>query len=266
MLKLVNLLLLTASTIVLCYYSPRNIRLRTVQSRVYSSVFNRFQEAFRPKQKKKYMSESEKLVEYVDYKPWRATKVKHLNIHYKPWKDSWQERYRVENEDTIYLYSIDESRTLLSSTRVDDAWMWPWMWSKHKAERLAWIYKLFIEDVDSVTVQEHMEMDNFFSEFDMPTRWGLVRLKELDVLNVAALWLAFWTDFNGVKPTDLGLRPDGTVRTCPVQFHNCLSSSNSPLDTDHYAPPLRWDRAKSPDQVMVFSMFTNPMSSMFDHF
>lgn len=36
-----------------------------------------------------------------------------------------------------------------------------------------------------MTAQEHIELDAFFSEFDMPTRWGLLRLKELDVLNVA---------------------------------------------------------------------------------
>ena len=109
--------------------------------------------------------------------------------------------------------------------------------------------KYFNEDVTSLSIQEHMELDAFFSEFDMPTRWGLLRMKEFDVLNVICLNLAFFTDFNGVKPTDLGLKPDGSVRTCPVQFHNCISSSNDINDVDHYAPPLVWDRDKSPDQV-----------------
>lgn len=92
-------------------------------------------------------------------------------------------------------------------------------------------------------------MDSLFAEFDMPVRWGILRIKEFDVLNVIALNLVFFTDFTGVKPTDLGLRPDGSVRTCPVQFHTCISSSNSPLDTEHYAPPLKWSRSKSPEQA-----------------
>ena len=109
-------------------------------------------------------------------------------------------------------------------TRIQDIWGFPWLWTKTKADRLAWIHKLFYTDVRLMTVQEHIEMDAFFAEYDMPLRWGLLRLKELDVLNVIALNLAFWTDFNGIKPTDLGVRPDGTVRTCPVQFHTCISS------------------------------------------
>ena len=52
-----------------------------------------------------------------------------------------------------------------------------------------------------------------------------------------------------MRPTDLGLRPDGSVKTCSVQFANCISSSNSPGDTDHYAPPFKWSRSKSPDQA-----------------
>ncbi len=56
-------------------------------------------------------------------------------------------------------------------------------------------------------------------------------------------------EFNGIKPTDLGLRPDGSLKTCPVQFHTCISSSNQPTDSDHYAPPLKWSRSKSPEQA-----------------
>ena len=86
-----------------------------------------------------------------------------------------------------------------------------------------------------MTTQEHIEMDCFFSEVDMPTRWGMLRIKELDVFNSFAFWICFFTEINGIKPTDLGPRPDGTLRTCPVQFHNCISSSNDPLDFEHYA-------------------------------
>jgi hypothetical protein len=34
-----------------------------------------------------------------------------------------------------------------------------------------------------------------------------------------------------------------------VQFHTCISSSNLPADSDHYAPPLKWSRSKSPEQA-----------------
>eukprot|EP00981_Chlorochromonas_danica_P006519 scaffold1406_cov182-Ochromonas_danica.AAC.5 len=42
-----------------------------------------------------------------------------------------------------------------------------------------------------------------YHEFDMPVRWGFLRLKELEVLNVLAFWIMFWTDFRGITPTDL---------------------------------------------------------------
>lgn len=71
----------------------------------------------------------------------------------------------------------------------------------------------------------------------------------MDVLNVLVLNIAFFTDFNFNKPNDLGLRPDGSVLTCPISTYDCISSSNSPLDTDHYAPPLQWSRSKSPEQA-----------------
>lgn len=67
---------------------------------------------------------------------------------------------------------------------------------------MAWIQKVFNDEVEMVSVQEHMELDAFCSEFDMPVQWGLLRIKELDVLNVVALNLVFWTDFNGIKPTE----------------------------------------------------------------
>ena len=110
----------------------------------------------------------------------------------------------------------------------------------------------YIHTYIHICMKEHIEMDCFFSEFDMPVRWGLLRLKEMDVLNVvsdsttyttyihtytsndyflrdihtyihtrlqAALWISFLTDFTAIPPTDLGLRPDGTLRTCPVTLH-----------------------------------------------
>lgn len=189
------------------------------------------------------------MLDYLDSKPWRANKVRHLPITYRPSKESWRERYRDSSDDTIYLYSQPKFKPISASARLDEVWNWPWMWTKTKAERLGWIHKYFYVECERMSVQEHMELDAFFSEFDMPTRWGILRMKEFDVLNAFFLNLCFWTDFNGIMPTDLGLRPDGTVKTCAVQFHNCISSSNSPRDTDHYAPPFKWDRAKSPEQA-----------------
>ena len=182
-------------------------------------------------------------------RPWRKRRVG-PKVKYLPWKDSWVERNRdVQNDDTIYLYTIPTYKLPADQTRIEEVWSFPWLWTKIKAERLSWIYKYFLTNVESLSVQEHMEMDAFFSEYDMPFRWGMLRMKELDVLNVFALNLVFWTDFNGVKPTDLGIRSDNTLKTCAVQFHNCISSSNDPLDIDHYAPPFKWSRSKSPDQA-----------------
>ena len=211
--------------------------------------------------------DEDELFEILNERPWRASKVRNLKYHYRPCKDSWKERLLGtaaadananananaaaddDDDDVIYLYATPDTRFGYDSARPDDLWNFPWLWSKAKTERMAWIQKTFNSDVDALSVQEHMELDALYSEFDMPVRWGLLRVKELDVLNVIALNIVFWTDFNGIKPTDLGLRPDGTVRSCPVQFHNCISSSNDPSDLDHYVKPLKWSRAKSPDQA-----------------
>ena len=119
--------------------------------------------------------------------------------------------------------------------------------TKPKAERMSWIYKFFIAEVEALSVQDHMELDCLFSEFDMPVRWALVRVAEADTFFAATLNIAFFTNFNGLEPTDLGIRPDGSLHSCPVQTQNCISSSNR--DELHYAPPLRWTRSKSPDQA-----------------
>ena len=219
------------------------------QTQLSSSIIQILKEKFRPQVPVEIKTDGDIMLEFLQEKPWRATKIKNLKVVYRPWKDGWMERYRAEDDDSIYLYTINENKRGWDKTRADEVWHWPWMWTKVKSERLSWIMKVFGEDVDAVTVQEHMEIDNFFSEFDLPVRWGILRIKELDVLNVIALNTVFFTDFTGVRPTDLGLRPDGSVKTCSVQFANCISSSNSPGDTDHYAPPFKWSRSKSPDQA-----------------
>lgn len=239
-----------------CFYDVSLLRIawkaksRQGYSRLHiSSFLDSLQEKVNFKPKEESKTESDLLIEYMDYKPWRGPKKQYLTTHYKLWKDSWQEKFRNETDDTIYLYSVPENRRDWDSTKVNELWMFPWLWTRIKVERLAWLQKQFDVSVETVSVQEHMEMDALFSEFDMPHRWGLLRMAELDTLNLLGLNLAFFFDLNGVKPTDLGLRPDITLRTCPVQFHNCISSSNDPRDTDHYAPPLRWDRSKSPEQA-----------------
>lgn len=186
---------------------------------------------------------------FLNYKPWRGPKPHQLKVTYLPWSESWQEVGRNESDTTIYLYSVPEKRSNFDATRLNEVWMWPWLWSKIKAERLSLIQKTFDNSLKSMSVQQHMELDSFYAEFDMPVRWGLLRLKELEVLNILVLWIAFWTDFHGTRPSDLGVRPDGSVRTCSVELHNCISSSNAVTDTDHYAPPFRWSRSKSPEQV-----------------
>eukprot|EP00596_Hydrurales_sp_CCMP1899_P008327 CAMPEP_0119037526 /NCGR_PEP_ID=MMETSP1177-20130426/5940_1 /TAXON_ID=2985 /ORGANISM="Ochromonas sp, Strain CCMP1899" /LENGTH=669 /DNA_ID=CAMNT_0006998923 /DNA_START=150 /DNA_END=2156 /DNA_ORIENTATION=+ len=226
----------------------KNINLHSrYDTKRYSSILQIIKDRFSPKIVEEPKSEQDIMLDFLIDRPWRAPKVRNLKTVYRPWKDGWMERYREEDDDTIYSYSAPKKK--FGDTRANEVWFWPWMWTKVKAERLSWIMQVFQEDVDAVTIQEHMEIDNFFSEFDLPVRWGILRIKEFDVLNVIILNLVFFTDFNGVRPTDLGLRPDGSLKTCAVQFQNCISSSNSPTDTDHYAAPFKWSRSKSPDQA-----------------
>jgi hypothetical protein len=51
-------------------------------------------------------TESQIMLEFLQDKPWRAPKVKNLKIVYRPWRDSWKERYRDEDDETIYQYSL----------------------------------------------------------------------------------------------------------------------------------------------------------------
>lgn len=187
----------------------------------------------------------------VNKKPWRANKKKYLTYHYMSWTDNWRERYLTAEDmkDTIYFYTLTSFKPQWVRIRQEDVWYFPYLWTKTKAERFAWLTKLFFTECERLTVQEHMEMDAFFSEFDMPARWGYLRVFEINFFVVLILNLAFWTDFNGITPTDIGLRPDGAVKTCPVEVYDCISSSNDPRDADHYAPPIKWSRSKSPEQA-----------------
>jgi hypothetical protein len=79
-------------------------RLRGITA-LRSSFFQSFKDKLLPpKEKCEPKSERDLFVEYVKYKPWRASKVKNLKIHYKPWKESYLERYRSPDDETIYLY------------------------------------------------------------------------------------------------------------------------------------------------------------------
>jgi uncharacterized protein (DUF1499 family) len=230
-----------------CYYLP--VKGRAPGLRLYSSMFQQMREKLLPAPRRIEKTEVDLMLDFVDFKPWRAPKVRNLRVEFKPWSESWREKYRKEEDDQIIFYTNPENKNNFDSTRLNEAWCWPWMWTKTKAERLAWIYKHFLESAETLSAQEHIEMDCYLSEFDMPVRWGLVRVKEMDVLNFISLWLAFFTDFHGYRPSDLGLRPDGSVKTCPVQFHNCISSSQNVGDSEHYVQPLKWSRSKSPDQA-----------------
>jgi uncharacterized protein (DUF1499 family) len=45
-----------------------------------------------------------------------------------------------------------------------------------------------------------------------------------------------------------GIRPDGRLNSCPVEIHNCISTSNDPSNS-HYVPAFKWTRSKSPEQA-----------------
>jgi hypothetical protein len=71
-----------------------------------------------------------------DLRPWRAPKVRYLNIEYRSTRDSWKERYRRDDEDTIYIYSSPSLQPPWEFTRAEDMWFFPWMWTKTKVEQL----------------------------------------------------------------------------------------------------------------------------------
>ena len=48
----------------------------------------------------------------INQKPWRDTKIKYLTYQYRPWKESYKERYQgaPSDSDRIYIYGIPSSR------------------------------------------------------------------------------------------------------------------------------------------------------------
>jgi hypothetical protein len=182
-------------------FNQRSRSVRSPTSRLFSSIFDKFVEKLGPKSAISVdeKSETQELVDLLEEKPWRAAKVKTLKLVYRPWKESYLERYRSEDDENIYLYTIKEDRMGFERTRPDDLWDFPFFWTKTKTERMGWIYKQFTEDVNAVTVQEHMELDAFFAEYDMVFRWGSLRIKEADAINAIILNLIYFTDFNGIK-------------------------------------------------------------------
>jgi hypothetical protein len=73
-----------------------------------------------------------------------------------------------------------------------------------------------------------------------------MRIFEMNTFNLIALNLVYFTEFNGVKPTDLGLRPDGTLLACPMQV------SVPPLP--HLSLCLRYPpRLPRPDAFLPFT-------------
>jgi hypothetical protein len=57
-----------------------------------------------------YKDENSLMIDYINYKPWIKYRIKNLNTHYKPYQQNWEEKFRKENDDTIYLYSIPKIR------------------------------------------------------------------------------------------------------------------------------------------------------------
>ena len=57
-----------------------------------------------------YKDENSLMIDYINYKPWIKYKIKNLNTHYKPYQQNWEEKFRKDNDDTIYLYSIPKIR------------------------------------------------------------------------------------------------------------------------------------------------------------
>lgn len=174
---------------------------RSPNSRIHGSIFDTVVEKLNPKWLNPVdeKSETDELIDLLGGKPWRASKIRNLKYVYRPWKDSYLERYRALDDETIYSYTIKEDRMGFERTRPDDLWDFPFFWTKTKTERMGWIYKQFTEDIDAVTVQDHMELDAFFAEYDMVFRWGSLRVKEADAINAIILNLIYFTDFNGVK-------------------------------------------------------------------
>ena len=85
----------------------------------------RFLQRSKPEEPPK--SEFDKLLVSDKLKPWRGPKPKYLKIEYRPWKDSWKERYRSTDDETIYLYSIPSPKNSWDRTRVEDVWFFPWL-------------------------------------------------------------------------------------------------------------------------------------------
>ena len=70
------------------------------------------------------------MFEYLDSKPWRAPKIRNLDVEYRPWKDSWKERYTREEDDTIHLYATPSFRAGSDNTQASELWFFPWLWTK----------------------------------------------------------------------------------------------------------------------------------------
>ena len=102
-------------------------------SSIVDAVTTRLQ-GFGRKKSVQTRSEDDQMADYLEGKPWRAPKIKNLKYIYRPWKDSYLERFRDEEDDTVCLYSLPPDGLLggWDRTRVEDLWSWPWLWSKAK--------------------------------------------------------------------------------------------------------------------------------------
>ena len=165
------------------------------------------------REKTEELSEADKIISLLEDKDWRSSKVKYLTYEYRPWRDSWKEMFSTQDEDTICIYTNPKRKPFIYfPTAITEPYWSPWLWTKVKAERFSFIYKHFEASVDSMSVQEHIELDCFFSEYDFPIRWGRVRMLELDTFFLTLGSILSFVDVIWFKPTDLGPLPDLTLR------------------------------------------------------
>jgi hypothetical protein len=100
-----------------------------------SGLLDKLKENFDVQKYEEPPSEEDKIIDFLDAKPWRAPKIKHLKIQYRPQIDNWRELYRQPDDDTLYVYAVQEDMDVYSTSVPVDTWQFPWMWHKAKADR-----------------------------------------------------------------------------------------------------------------------------------
>lgn len=70
-------------------YKLRNYHNIDKSQQLYSTMFNKFQnkldQVLNTDKDEIPKTDTELMVEFIDFKPWRKPKIKNLDIYYKPW-------------------------------------------------------------------------------------------------------------------------------------------------------------------------------------